>query len=87
MLSSFNHLQAEDKGRSEKDKKGEAPAFPVGSSVNAILVRTVTVIKAGHDVTIWNRTADATKPLVVNRRLIVTPKSASQRDPFSGLSR
>jgi hypothetical protein len=26
VLSSFNHLQAEDKGRSEKDKKGEAPA-------------------------------------------------------------
>ena len=26
------------------------------------------LIKAGHDVTVWNRTADATKPLVVNRR-------------------
>jgi len=22
------------------------------------------LIKAGHDVTVWNRTADATKPLV-----------------------
>jgi 3-hydroxyisobutyrate dehydrogenase-like beta-hydroxyacid dehydrogenase len=28
------------------------------------------LIKAGNDVTVWNRTADATKPLVVNRRPI-----------------
>jgi 3-hydroxyisobutyrate dehydrogenase-like beta-hydroxyacid dehydrogenase len=29
------------------------------------------LIKAGHDVTVWNRTADATKPLVVNRQTII----------------
>jgi hypothetical protein len=26
VLSSFNHLQAQNKGRSQKDEKGEAPA-------------------------------------------------------------
>jgi hypothetical protein len=42
------------------------------------------LIKAGHDVTVWNRTADATKPLVVNRRPIVTPNRRPKGTPLAG---
>ena len=33
MLSSLNHLHAQNKGGSEKDKKGEAPAAPLKPKV------------------------------------------------------